>query len=288
MTINLSPATEFLTHADGLRIHVRSWRPDVPPAAVVVICHGFNSHGGQYQHVAETLAAGGYSVYAADLRGRGHSDGERFYVEHIAHYVADLSATVKLAKAREPGLPVFVLGHSAGGVVSATYALDNEREIAGFICESFAFEVPAPKLALAAIKGLSRIAPRVPVLRLKNGDFSRDPATVQRLNSDPLALNERQPAITVAAMVRADERLRRDFPNMSLPLLILHGTNDRATLARGSQFFFDTAGSSDKTLKLYEGHYHDLLSDLGHDAVLEDIMSWLRARVASARLRFVA
>jgi alpha-beta hydrolase superfamily lysophospholipase len=228
------------------------------------------------------LAAGGFAAYALDLRGRGRSDGERFYVEHVADYVSDVAATVKLAKSRHPGVPLFLLGHSAGGVVSAIYVLENQTELAGFICESFAFQVPAPGFALAAIKGLSHIAPHLPVLKLKNEDFSRDSKAVEALNNDPLTAHEVQPAITVAALVRADERLHDEFPLITLPVLIMHGTDDKATVCRGSQFFYDTAGAKDKTLKLYEGHYHDLLNDVGKEQVMADIRGWIEARLPRA------
>lgn len=264
---------------DGLKIHLRSWKPDGAPRAVVVICHGVNSHGGQYLWPAGELVKKGHAVFALDLRGRGRSEGERFYVEDIADYVADLAGAVKIAKARHPGLPVFLLGHSAGGVVSATYTLDNQAELAGFICESFAFQVPAPGFALAAIKGLSHLAPRLPVLKLKNEDFSRDPAAVAALNGDPLIAHEIQPAATVAALVRADERLREEFPKITLPVLIMHGTADKATVCEGSQFFHDTAGSADKTLKLYKDHFHDLLADIGKEGVLADISAWIDKRL---------
>ena len=181
----------------GVKIFYRSWRPDTKPRAVVVICHGFNAHGGQYAWVAEQFVSRGYAVYALDLRGRGKSEGERFYVEDVAEYVSDLAGVIAIAKSRDAGLPMFLLGHSAGGVTSAVYTLDNQRELAGFICESFAFQVPAPGFALSAIKGLSHFAPRLPVLRLKNEDFSRDPKAVDALNADPLIAHEIQPAITV-------------------------------------------------------------------------------------------
>jgi alpha-beta hydrolase superfamily lysophospholipase len=266
---------ETLESVGGVRIHLRSWPAAGPARAVVVLCHGVNSHGGQYVWPAEQFAAAGFSVYALDLRGRGKSEGERFYVEDIAEYVGDVANVIQLAKSRHPGLRVFLLGHSAGGVVSATYTLDHQAEIAGFICESFAFQVPAPGFALATIKALSHVAPRLPVLKLRNEDFSRDPQVVERLNSDPLTAHEVQPAITVAALVRADERLKDEFPNITLPVFILHGTADKATVPHGSQFFHDTAGSSDKTLKLYEGHFHDLLSDVGKEQVLADIRTWI-------------
>jgi acylglycerol lipase len=167
----------------GVKIFYRSWRPDTKPRAVVVICHGVNSHGGQYIWAAERLVSQGYAVYALDLRGRGRSEGERFYVEDVADYASDAGGVIAIAKSRDPGVPLFLLGHSAGGVTSATYTLDNQHELAGFICESFAFQVPAPGFALAAIKGISHFAPRLPVLKLKNEDFSRDPKAVEALNA---------------------------------------------------------------------------------------------------------
>jgi alpha-beta hydrolase superfamily lysophospholipase len=139
--------------------------------------------------------------------------------------------------------------------------------------------VPAPGFALAAIKGLSHVAPRLPVLKLKNEDFSRDPKAVAALNNDPLTAHEAQPASTVAALVRADERLREEFPLITLPVLIMHGTADKATVCHGSEFFFETVGSKDKTLKLYKGHYHDLLNDVGKDEVLALIQEWIKARL---------
>jgi alpha-beta hydrolase superfamily lysophospholipase len=275
MTMLAEMQEERIDSTKGVKIFVRSWQPPIAPRAVVVICHGVNSHSGQYLWAGQQLAGAGLAVLALDLRGRGQSDGERFYVEDVADYASDVAATVRLAKSRYPGMPVFLLGHSAGGVTSAIYVLDNQTELAGFICESFAFQVPAPGFALAAIKGLSHIAPRLPVLKLKNEDFSRDPAAVATLNSDPLTAHEVQPAITVAALVRGDERLREEFPTITLPVLIMHGTDDRATVCHGSQFFYDTAGSADKTLKLYDGHYHDLLNDIGKEGVMADITGWI-------------
>src|SRR5262245_61171246 len=275
MTTLATAREEKIQSTKGINIFVRSWLPETAPRAVVVVCHGVNSHSGQYLRVGEQLSSAGHVVFALDLRGRGRSDGERFYVEDVADYASDVASTVALAKSRHPGLPVFLLGHSAGGVTSAIYVLDNAKELAGFICESFAFQVPAPGFALAAIKGISPLAPHLPVLKLKSEDFSRDPKWVETLNHDPLTANEVQPAITVAALVRADERLHDEFPSITLPLLIMHGTADKATVCQGSKFFYDTVGATDKTLKLYEGHFHDLLNDVGKEGVVADIKAWI-------------
>ncbi len=274
---------EMVASAGGVQVFIRSWKPALPARAVIAIVHGVKSHGGYYQRAAEELAAAGIAVYALDLRGRGRSGGPRLYVEDIAEYTADVRTLIGLAKSREPGLPVYLLGHSAGGVVSCVYALDHQAEIAGLICESFAFRVAAPDFVLTLVKWLSRIAPRLPVLRLKTADFSRDPAVVRAMIDDPLGVHrEAQPASTVAALLRGAERLDREFPRITLPVLILHGTADRVTQPAGSRQFHQAAGSADKTLTLYDGHAHDLLNDLGREQVMSDIMGWLDARIAGS------
>ena len=226
---------EFLESAGGLRIFTRSWRPEGPPRGVIVLVHGFNSHSGYYLWAAEQLLASGLAVYALDLRGRGKSDGERYYIEKFAEYQSDVDALVKLARTREPGLPMFMLGHSAGGVIACNYVLDHQADFAGLVCESFAYQVPAPDFALAVLKGLSHLAPHAHVLKLKKEDFSRDPKVTQALLDDPLLADEVQPTKTVAEMVRADERLKRDFRLFTLPLLIIHGTKDTVTRPKAAR-----------------------------------------------------
>ena len=270
---------ERFTGSKDVSIFFRSWHPDGTPRAVVAICHGLQAHSGEYQWAGSQLQAAGFAVYALDLRGRGKSGGERFYVEDLADYVGDVAKLIELAKAREPGVPVYLLGHSAGGVVSCVYTLDNQDKIAGLICEDFAFQVPAPDIALAVVKGISHLAPHVHALTLHNKDFSRDPNVVKAKDADPLIAGETQPAATIAALVRADERLKREFPRIKLPVFILHGTADKVTKFSGSQQFYDNAGSADKTLKLYEGHYHDLLNDVGKEEVMSDILAWIDKRL---------
>lgn len=265
--------------AEGQKVFYRNWKTTLPPKAVVVIVPGFNSHSGYYQWVAEQLTSNRFATYAIDLRGRGNSDGERFYIADNNEIVSDIDQLVSIAKQAHNGLPVFVLGHSAGGVLSALFMLAHQDKVNGFICESFAYKVPAPDFALAVLKGLSHVFPHAHVLKLKNEDFSRDEAVVAMMNSDPLIAHEVQPTKTVQQLVLADERLKNEFIDIKVPLLILHGTMDKATKPEGSQEFYDNAGSSDKTIKLYDGHYHDLLNDLGKDTVMTDVLNWLNGRV---------
>jgi alpha-beta hydrolase superfamily lysophospholipase len=264
----------------ALQISFRYWHPTERARCAMAIVPGFNSHSGYYEWAGSQLTEAGIAVYAVDLRGRGQSDGERFYTEQFADYVRDVAGFIAMIKRQAAGIPVFLLGHSAGGVISCLYALDHPSQLAGLICESFAFELPAPEFALAALKGISHVAPHAHVLRLRNEDFSRDSSIVEKMNADPLIAHETQPTETIAELVRADERLRNEFAAISLPLLILHGTADRAAKPAGSQLFYDQAGSKDKTLKLYEGSFHDPLNDLDRETVISDIRDWVGARLS--------
>lgn len=267
----------------GLNIFTRSWQPEGKPRGVVIIVHGFNSHSGQYLWAGEQFASQGLAVYALDLRGRGRSEGERYYVEQMKDYTDDVQTLVTTAKAENPGLPVFVLGHSAGGVISCHYMLSHQSEVDGLICESFAFELPVPDIVLSFLKGISYITPHTHIFSLNNKDFSRVPETVQSMNDDILIKGESQPAQTGKVLIDGARQLKEDFPQITLPVLILHGTEDKATSPSGSQHFYEQTGSTDKTLKMYEGHFHDLLNDIDKEIVMADIQNWIDERIPAEK-----
>lgn len=275
-----SRSEEFISGGER-ELFIRSWRPSGKVRAVLAIVPGFNSHSGHYQWAAAQFTAMGLAVYAVDLRGRGKSSGERFHVEHFDDYLADVQSLLDVARAREPGLPVFLLGHSAGGVIASAYTLAHQDELAGLICESYAFQVPAPAAVLALVRWLSGPFPKLRVLKLPNKEFSRLPEVVAALNADPLIANEKQTALTVAQMLVGIDRLRRGFPTLRLPVLIAHGTADKVTVPAGSQVFNDNAGSADKTLLLYKDHAHDLLNDAGREGVVRDFKQWIEQHLAS-------
>jgi len=263
----------------GVKIFIRSWQPAGKPRAVMILIHGFNAHSAYFAWPAEQFSARGIACYALDLRGRGKSEGERFYVEKFSDFLGDVDRLVRQARSENPGVPVFVLGHSVGGVIAASYVFEHQNEIAGLISESFAYDVGLPDAASLLLKGISHLAPHLHVYTLKNEVFSRDPEAVARMNNDPLIEKESQPAETSAEVLKASERLTENFPKFTVPVLILHGTADKATRPAGSQRFYDMAGSKDKTLKLYEGHFHDLLNDLDKEVVMADVQAWIDARL---------
>ncbi len=277
-TLTQFQSESFLSE-EGLKVAYKHWKAVNPPKAILVFAHGFNSHSGYFQWPAQQLTAQSFEVYAIDFPGRGLSDGERYYIADYQQFVKELDKLVDIAQSAHPGLLTFLLGHSAGGVLASIYVLEHQDKLRGFICESFAFQVPAPDFAVAVLKGLSHLFPHAHVLRLNNDDFSRDPAVVAFMNGDPLIANEVQPTKTVQQLSLADERLKTEMAAIQLPLLILHGTADKATKPSGSQYFYDHASSADKTLKFYEGHYHDLLNDLDKELIMTDILAWLTEKI---------
>jgi acylglycerol lipase len=266
----------------GVNIFMRSWKPESTPRAVIALVHGFNAHSGYMIWPAEQFVANGFAAYALDLRGRGKSDGERFYVDQFSDYLDDVNGLVEIAREENPGLPIYVLGHSAGGVIASSYVFEHQDQIAGLVCESFALDVGLPNAAALLIKGISHITPHLHVFTLKNEIFSRDPEAVAAMNNDPLIANEKQPAETAAALIIGAETLRENMPRFTVPMFIIHGTDDKATRYQGSQYFYDNSGSEDKTLKLYEDGYHDLLNDTIKETVMADILAWVNERVPAS------
>ena len=269
----------------GVKIFTRSWQPEGTVRGVVILVHGFNSHSGYFKWPAEQFASQGFAAYALDHQGRGKSQGERFFIDKFSNWVDDVNTLAGLARSQNPGLPVFVLGHSVGGVIASTYTFEHQHDVAGLICESWAYDVGLPNLVQLAFEGVGKLVPHLPLYSLKNEIFSRDPAVVEQMNNDPLINTEKEPAETASEVLKAAARIKENMPNLRVPVFIIHGTDDKATRSQGSQYFFDNVGSTDKTLKLYEGGYHDLLNDIDKKVVMADINDWIDARVPASRTK---
>lgn len=263
----------------GQNIFYRNWKINGLPKAIVVIVHGLNSHSGYYQNFALLLNENDYEVYAMDLRGRGLSQGERYFISDYEDIVADIDQIVNIVYSSHFKSPIFLFGHSAGGVFASLYVVHQQDKLKGLISASFAFQVPASDFAQASIMFLSHIIPHTRLIKLNNNDFSRDKSIVNVMNNDPLLANERQPVKTMQQLFLAAQYLKKKMPVIKLPLLILHGTADKVTRSSGSEYFMEHVSSADKQLKLYEGHYHELLNDKYNGIIMKDILRWLNERV---------
>ncbi|MBN1909272.1 MAG: lysophospholipase [Pirellulales bacterium] len=259
----------------------REWRPQGEASAVVVIVHGFTEHGGRFGHVAEAFVRAGWAVYAPDLKGHGRSPGERVWVERFEEYLDDVAGYFESVIGREPGRPVFALGHSMGGTILVQLAIENRLPVRGLVLSAAALRI-APNLfpLLRRIAGLmSRWFPRLRVLRLGTGRLSRDPDNVQRFRDDPLVHHGAFPVRIGAEILDAAAAVEQDMESVRVPLLILHGTGDAIVDCGGSRALADRAGSMDKTLKLHNGLYHDLLGEPEREQIIAEIVTWISARV---------
>ena len=273
--------TGTLTTYDGLTLFTQGWRPENASKAAVALVHGYAEHSGRYAHVAAFLTARGYGVHAYDQRGYGRSEGRRAYVDAFDQYVVDLHSFMQTVREREPGRPIFLLGHSMGGAVCALYCIDHGARPKGLALSSAALKVSgdvAPLLRRAA-RGLSYLAPTLPTVELPCGLISHDAAVVARAEADPLYYHGRVLARTGAELLRASQRIEAQLERLTVPLLLFHGTGDELTDPDGSHLAHRRAGSADKTLKLYDGLLHETLNEPEQEQVLADLAAWLDARV---------
>jgi len=266
---------------DGVDLHLQWNTPADPPRAAVLLVHGYAEHCGRHGILAQTFSETSARVFAYDQRGYGRSGGRRAYVDAFDQYLDDLARVLTVVRARTPEVPLFLFGHSMGGLVVLKYVLDRApSSLAGLLLSAPALEVNpnlAPVLRRMAHL-LGRIAPRLPTVRSPEGAISRDPAVVEHAHTDPLNYHGRIPARTGAELLRAGRDVRSRLDTLTHPFLVLHGTDDPLAAPVWSRRLYDRAASSDKTLKLYEGRYHEPFHDFGREAVLADLADWISAR----------
>jgi alpha-beta hydrolase superfamily lysophospholipase len=269
--------------ARGGRIFWHSWAPGHAPRGVIVLVHGAGEHSGRYGHVVSRLVSEGYAVHAADHRGHGRSDGPRAFIADMDDVVADVDRLVDQAVAAQPGLPVVMLGHSMGGLIALRYALAHQHRLAGLILSATLAAIESvPKPLELVGRALSVVAPHTPLIAIDASLVSRDPAVVEAYRSDPLVHHGKLPARTAAQLADAVESFPATVSAITLPTLILYGTADGLCPPAGSEMLARRMGSADLTVKAYDGLFHEILNEPERDAVLDDIVGWLAARVRSA------
>ncbi len=267
---------ESFSGGRGLRIHVKTWLPAVPPVGVVVIAHGFAEHGGRYAAVAERLVAAGIAVRALDHRGHGLSEGKRTSIVRFADYVDDLSTVIGQARERWPSLHLVLLGHSMGGLIALDLAVRQTIPLEGLVLSApAACPREVSTFTLAVGRALSRVAPNTGVLRLPLNRISRDPAVVDAYNNDPLVFRTPIRARLGAEMLDAMDRVDAGLPSLRVPLLVMQGTADGLVDPGCGPHVYDRAGSIDKTLKMYDGLWHEIFNEPEREHVLDDLTAWL-------------
>lgn len=263
----------------GLDLYYQNWYPEGKVRGILAVVHGLGAHSDRYRNIVEHLLPKQYAIYGLDMRGHGRSSGQRGYINAWAEFREDLRAFLKLIQQQQPGVPVFVLGHSLGGMVVLDYVLRYPQEslaLQGAIALAPSIgEVGVPPLRLFLGKILSRVWPRFSLTTgLDTTAASRDEKVLAALAEDKLRHNRATARISTEFFATRDW-IHAHAADWQIPLLILHGGADRVALAEGSEMFFQRVTYPDKLRIEYPGAYHEIHADINSQEVLADLESWL-------------
>jgi alpha-beta hydrolase superfamily lysophospholipase len=277
-----------MKHSDGRftgagqrSIYFQFWTPDANPKAMLLLVHGAGEHSGRYQAFAEFFTAHNYAVAALDHHGHGKSDGQRGYVSAFEDYVYDLR---QLHQQLDAKLPIFLVGHSMGGLIASLYLAQQQRNFVGGVLSGAAIttDLQPGKGQMLLLRLLATLVPRLGMLKLDAAGVSRDLEVVRQYVADPLVFHGKMTARMVRELFNGMQQIQNDAARIALPVLILHGGADVLTSPQGSRYLHQHVSSNDKTLTIYPGLYHEIFNEPERETVLQQVLNWCDARLAPA------
>ncbi|MDP2919353.1 MAG: lysophospholipase [Dehalococcoidia bacterium] len=261
-----------------LKLYYQSWQNSRTPKAVLLIVHGLADHSGRYINVVDFFVPRGFAVYSYDQRGHGKSEGTPCFVRRFSDYTDDLKAFHSLVREKHPQDKTFLVGHSMGGTVAADYAIQHPAGLVGLVLSGPLLKagesVTNAQIIMARL--LSALLPKIGIAAIDTTGISRDKAVVTAYVNDPLVHHGKITARTGAELITTiEKRLPEKMNELTLPLLIMCGTQDRLANPRGSDLLYEKAKSTHKTLKRYDGFYHEIFNEPGREQVFADMEKWL-------------
>ncbi|MCP4299812.1 MAG: alpha/beta hydrolase [Gammaproteobacteria bacterium] len=280
-----------MRHSDGTfdsgdagQVYWQSWTPAESPRAVLLLVHGLAEHSGRYEGFAEFFTSAGFAVHALDHPGHGRSAGHRCHIGRFADFTSTLDRYLALVKTTHPGTPIFLVGHSMGGLIAAAYLIEQQSQFAAAVLSGPAIRAPQQpsRFALFIMRIISRLLPRLGVMQLDSSGVSKDPDVVSKYDNDPLVFRGKVTARLAAELFSEMDKVMAHAATIRLPLLILHGGSDSLTDVAGSKALHEAVSSTDKEIIVYDGLYHEIFNEPERIAVMTDMKDWLEARLANS------
>ena len=271
----------IITGLRNLELYYQCWLPEGELRAVLLVVPGLAEHTGRYTNLVDHFVPKGYAVYGLDHCGHGKSQGLRCHVERFSDYVGDLKTFFDLVRAEHTAAGIFLVGHSMGGTIAAAYAVKYQDELAGLIPSAATVKVGSSvtSVQIVAARILSAVLPKIGVSVLDSSAISRDQAVVDAYDNDPLVYRGKIRARLGAELLRTLQALPQQVPQINLPILIMHGKEDQLSDPEGSKMLYEKVASKDKTLRLYEGLYHEIFNEPERAQVFADMEAWLDIRL---------
>ncbi len=266
-----------LANKDGLSIYTQAWLPKSEPRANLVIVHGLGEHSGRYEHVAKFFVDKELAVFALDHQGHGQSDGKRGYVNAFAAYLDDLEQYRLEISKLSPNKPTVLFGHSMGALIALLYALQYENTLAALIVSAppVRIKMGPPTFVKELVPQLAKVSPGLTINSgLKPEWVSRDQTVVEAYKADPLT----HPHISLSlfsGMYHGGKQVYEQAEDITLPILMLYGSEDKIVDGHAVQATFDKISSTEKKLVIFEGDFHEVHNEADQMDEFEQIWQWL-------------
>ena len=271
----------YLKSNRATNVYYQYWLPKEKPKAILMVAHGLAEHSGRYMNLVNHFVPLGYGVYGIDHMGHGKSEGKRVYVEQFQDFTKTLKTYFDFIREKQPDTPIFLIGHSMGGLIGAAYLLEHQNDLSGAVLSGPAIKIPEniSQIAIIAGKIFSVLMPKLGVAPLVFEGISRDPAVVQAYINDPLVYTGKITARLAAELFKTMGTVTKHAAKIQLPIMIAQGSEDSLVDPGGAQLLYDLVGSGEKTIKLYDGFYHEIFNEPDHAQVLTDVQLWIETQL---------
>lgn len=269
----------FFSARDNTKLYWQSFTPDTVPTAWVGVVHGYADHSGRYVRVMEHLAAQGFGVLAVDYRGHGKAEGKRGDCARWSDYVDDLEVFWARLRGLAQGAPTFLLAHSHGGLMALHWVLRRPEGLKGLILSApyLKLALTPPPLKVFGARAIGLLLPSLGIASEITLDaLSRDEAWQKETDADPLYFRIVTPRWFTLS-TKAQQSLEGQGRSITTPLLMVTGGADGIASTPAARAFFETIGSADKTYVEEPGFRHEVMCEIGKEAVWEKISRWISA-----------